>query len=192
MPEAIEEPRDLGATPTGTPYTSMAMEIKNVGDGLSKAIDVEPIVVKDGERVYVAVEVVKTGETYRTVGEGEGMTATRVQVFKALKAAIVDGATVRRALEQNYAKVAAAEAMRKSGQLTLVVEGDDPKPGETTRSKAKRAEAGALADDVDEAIRGADAATSITKARAARSPGAPKPPPKAPGPHGRKRRPRGR
>jgi hypothetical protein len=116
---------DERTTPEGVPIVAMAAIVNRTGDGLSKAIDVQPIVIEAGGECYIAMRVRKTKDHYLYTDPADGeVVATHVQVFTALNSAIVDSKTVARALRVMAGKVAKAESDRK-GQLTLVVDEQD-------------------------------------------------------------------
>ena len=151
------------ATPDVTPETykgldvlATVIKITNTGDGLSKAMAVEPIEVEFGDVVYVALRLEKTKDGYDVVfskDDDAPIGVAYVQVFKATQAAFVQEKSVRKAIDSMHDRIVAAEEERKSGQQSLILEyedGDDLRGDSLPpNAKARRNEID-LADKVDE------------------------------------------
>jgi len=131
---------DLG-TFEGAKVTTSKVKVTSAGDGLSKAMVVEPVAYKKGDRVVVVLDcVVKRVEFDDGDMNGD---VCRVHVFKAGQAIVIDRFLVAEMLAEQAERIKQAEDDAR-GHLTL--EGTVPKlPDEPT-----------------------DAPTSISKARAAK------------------------
>ena len=110
----------------GLPIKNTQVVVNNLGDGLSDAVGVEPIVVSAGEVAYIAVRVVKTKDNYvyEYDDEGQPTAVTLVQVFKSTGAMFTDEKLAQAGIQKMVDRIAAAEAEAK-GVLTfdLVSEG---------------------------------------------------------------------
>lgn len=113
----------------GLDVLANVLKITNTGDGLSKAMAIEPIEVEFGDIVYVALRLVKTKDGYDVLyskdDEEKPLGVAYVQQFKATEAAFVPEKTVRKAIDAMHDKIIAAEEERKSGQGSLTLEYED-------------------------------------------------------------------
>ena len=156
---------ELGESPDGYPVDKTAVKVLRLGDGLSKAVDVEPHMAKAGDIVYFAIRAIKVSDEfdYKFDDEGELDEVTLVQVFNAQSATFVDESAVISAIARTEAAVRAAEALKKSGAKPLCVEDhkqmfvDDPEMAECPICGIELpVEDPADADDVVAALHGTD------------------------------------
>jgi hypothetical protein len=99
--------------------------VNKLGDGLSKAVDVEPFIADVGEDVYIACKVRKTKDRYDVVRNDAGVPESYVlvQVFDATGAMFTDAKLARAGIAKMLEKIRKTEADRK-GQLELVLDDD--------------------------------------------------------------------
>lgn len=83
---------------------STTIAITNAGDGLSKAMKVDPKLMHLGEKVYVVLECEVAKVRFDPI-EKDGADLQRVHVLRAGIATIVDGKLVKRALEDQVARI---------------------------------------------------------------------------------------
>lgn len=105
----------------GHQITGTSVVITNLGDGLSKAVDVEPLVVKLGDRAYVVAEVKKVNDKYVLEVDsksGKVLGVELVQTFSAIAAAFADPALVAEAIDVMTERIKQLEDER-AGRLTL-------------------------------------------------------------------------
>ena len=147
-----ETPEIAVETYKGLDVLATVIKITNTGDGLSKAMSIEPVEVKFGEVVYVALRLEKTKDGYDVLFSKDDETplgVAFVQQFKATQAAFVPEKAVRKAIDSMHDKIIAAEEERKSGQSSLEFEYDDmPESELPPEAKARRKEID-LAKEVD-------------------------------------------
>ncbi len=132
MSELVEPGQGLGKY-KGYQITGTSIVVTNLGDGLSKAVDVEPLVVKLGDRAYVAVEVKKVNDKY--VLEVDNKTqqvvgVELVQTFSAMAATFADPALVAEAIDVMTERIKTLEDER-AGRLTLGI-------GDLDEARAKK------------------------------------------------------
>lgn len=108
----------------GLPITGTAIVVNRLGDGLSDAVDVEPIVPDVGEDVFIVCRLRKTKERYDALRDADGTAVSYklIQIFDSTGAMFTDAkmavAGIAKMLERiRKAKVAA------SGQLDLEITG---------------------------------------------------------------------
>lgn len=152
----------------GVPIIGTGITVTKLGDGLSKAMKIEPVVVEAGEVVHLIVRAVKTKDHYDYEMDSDGeITGVRlVQVFQASGARFSEADVVRSGIDEMAALIAKREAEEK-GQLPLDLDGlgaiDGDEPGEDDLNAygdlppiaaERRAEYGDLPDTVDELMGG--------------------------------------
>lgn len=112
----------------GLDVLATVIKITNTGDGLSKAMSIEPVMVEFGDVVYVALRLEKTKDGYDVLFSKDDETplgVAYVQQFKATQSAFIPERAVRKAIDSMHDKIVAAEEARKSGQGSLVLSYDD-------------------------------------------------------------------
>ena len=94
----------------GFDVSRVAVAVTNAGDGLSKALGVEPVDLKIGQTVYLAMEAKVVGVNHRTIRiEGEDTDLLeRVAKLRAQTATIVDAEAVAEAIDVTRRKIEAA------------------------------------------------------------------------------------
>lgn len=93
----------------GKDVLSTSVAITGAGDGLSKAMSVEPVELHHGQRVFVVLECTTDKVRYDPVKDTEGL--TRVHMLKAGMATLVDEDLVRDALDTQKRKIEAASGI---------------------------------------------------------------------------------
>lgn len=83
--------------------------ITNAGDGLSKAMSIEPEQLKLGETVYIVLEATVSKITMQEVKDTRSL--LRVQTLKAGTATLVDEELVSEVLEEQRVKLEEAEGV---------------------------------------------------------------------------------
>lgn len=151
----MNEKSDLGEY-KGYPVIGTSIIVNKLGDGLSKAVAVSPVVVHPNEPAFLGVRVRKTKERYDFVkdDDGEIIGVVLVQIFDSTGATFVEEKSVGKVIQKTVDAIIADEADRKRGQLSLVMPDDDETPRPGSRAKADRAKFADLADKVDEAMGG--------------------------------------
>lgn len=135
----------------GLEVIATTIAIRNTGDGLSKAMEVDPQVLHQNDTVYVVMECKVTDVAHPTVKDAETK-VTRKHVLKAGNATIVDGKLVRVALNEIADKIQKArDEATKAQALDLDYNplgvGEDgsktagPANGAAARTGAKKAPA---------------------------------------------------
>lgn len=140
-------PASARGTYKGLPIVAMKMIINKTGDGLSKAVDIDPVVIPIDDEPIVAVRLRKTKDRFDAVREGgttSGRTIgyTHVQVFDAVGSTFVDDDEVEEKVAATIEAVAVAEAEKKAkGQGAFkVVDGGKAKGAARRRRGAARAD----------------------------------------------------
>lgn len=112
---------DLGTTNEGHVVGKTTVKVMKLGDGLSKAVDVQPVLVHAGDVVFFAVRAIKVSDEYdyEFDEDGDVKKTTLVQVFSALSAVFIDGGVVEGALKVMEDAIAEAAELRKTGQKKL-------------------------------------------------------------------------
>lgn len=82
----------------GRKVTKTTISVRNAGDGLSKAMEVDPQLLHQGDTVYVVMEC-KVGPVEFDVVKNSDTDATRKHVLRAGAATIVDAKLVQHAVE---------------------------------------------------------------------------------------------
>lgn len=120
----------------GSPVTTSKVKVTSAGDGLSKAMTVEPVAYKKGDRVVIVLDCVVRRVEFED-GDING-DVCRVHVFKAGQAVVIDRQLVAEMLEEQAERIKQAEDDAR-GRLTL--EGTVPqlpdKPTDAPASMAK-------------------------------------------------------
>lgn len=123
------------------------VSIRNTGDGLSKAMDVDPVELELGNIVHIVLECEVEKHRYEPIKDVEDALKL-VNMLKAGRATIVDGDIVARYLDEQQRRIDEA-----SGVMQLPVdgdEGDDPAPLGDALDEATRALSDAEAADQGE------------------------------------------
>ncbi len=81
----------------GHPVLNATMQIRNTGDGLSKALAVAPVKYPIGDTLHVVLECVVEKHRYEDTGDANALTL--VNMLKAGRATVVDTAAIRKALD---------------------------------------------------------------------------------------------
>ena len=105
----------------GKPVESATIAIRNTGDGLSKAMEVDPTELHHGQRVYVVLECEVDKVRFDPLKDEE--TLERVHVLKAGRATFVDADVVAEALDAQQRRIEEA-----AGVQQLPLDGEDPEP----------------------------------------------------------------
>lgn len=100
---------DLGEF-EGRKVTKTTIAVRNAGDGLSKAMKVDPQLLHQGDRVYVVLECDVDKVTFDPYDDG---VCARIQNLNAGTATIIDGAVVRDALDQQRDRIKLHEDAQK-------------------------------------------------------------------------------
>lgn len=72
----------------GSPVLGVAIKVKNTGDGLSKSVKVDPVILRQHDRVYVVMECDVVDVQHPVVKDTDGV--CRTAVLRAGNATIVD------------------------------------------------------------------------------------------------------
>ena len=102
---------------------STSIAITSAGDGLSKALAVDPQLLHHGEKVYVVLECEVTNVSFPPVKDTDGV--SRKHTLKAGMATIVDKELVADVLDAQLAKLEEA-----AGITRLPFEGDQSDPAD--------------------------------------------------------------
>lgn len=105
----------------GREVLSATIAIRNAGDGLSQAMEVDPTELHHGETVYVVLECLVEKLRFDPIDKSDGL--QRVHMLKAGRATMVDGTIVSEALDRQQAKIDAAQG---SPQLPGIADGSAP------------------------------------------------------------------
>lgn len=95
------------------------VSIRNTGDGLSKAMDVDPVELELGNIVHIVLECEVEKHRYEPIKDVDEALKL-VNMLKAGRATIVDGDIVAKYLDDQQKRIDEA-----SGVLQLPVDGDD-------------------------------------------------------------------
>lgn len=102
----------------GHAVASTSVSIRNTGDGLSKAMRVDPIKLELGTTVYVVLECEVEKHRYEPADFADDLIL--VNMLKAGRATMIDNAAVRKALDVQEKKIRDAEP-----QQALNLDGDE-------------------------------------------------------------------
>ena len=141
-----EEKKNPLGTFKGYKIIETKIVVNKLGDGLSKAVGIEPVVVAPNEPAFLGVRVRKTKDRYDFVRDESNkiIGVILVQIFDATGAAFVEEKAIGKRVQNVVDAIAADEAMKKDGQMTL----------EIPRAAAEVAKYGDLGAKVDEAMKG--------------------------------------
>ena len=144
---------DVLGTYEDRPILSSSIIVNKLGDGLSKAVDVEPIVVNMGEFAFLAVKVRPTKHRYDAIRDEQNKIVgyELVQIFDSVGAAFTDAKMSAKAIEIMANKIAEEQARRKS-QLTLAL-GEDVNVDELKNARKARNASKGVAAKVDDAMK---------------------------------------
>lgn len=106
----------------GKEIIGCAIAVRNAGDGLSRAMQVEPTIIKDGTKVYIVMEGTVHGIEYKDVPNDDRKTM-RVHIVRAGTATLVDREFAEEVLEK---QAAAIEEFRGINRLDFTAGDDDP------------------------------------------------------------------
>jgi hypothetical protein len=108
------------------PIKKTAIIVNQLGAGLSKAVEIDPIVIDAGEYAFLAVKVKKVKDRYDYIEDDDGATdgCVLVQIFNAVGATFADEKLIGAAVHKMMGKVKEAEALRKSGQQAFTLPDD--------------------------------------------------------------------
>ena len=107
----------------GNPVTTVGVEIRNAGGGLSEALDVEPVLLHGGDTVYVVMRCDVTGVNHKPIKGDEG-NWKRIHVMRATDATIMDSAAVRKAIDSQRERIRREHERRKGVEHLF----PDPEP----------------------------------------------------------------
>ena len=148
---------EILGTYKGLPVTETSIIVNKLGDGLSAAVGISPIVIEAGDDAYLAVRVRKTKDQYKIVRDDEGtpISVILIQVFDSTGAMFTDEKLAKVGIQKMVDKIKAAEAAAK-GQLSLtLVDSDGDKvtkitdlPSTAKERRDAHAEVAAKVDDV--------------------------------------------
>lgn len=101
----------------GQDVTSTTIQVTNAGDGLSKAMETEPVMLHHGDKAYVVIEcdVAKVGFVPVDRDEPAG-DLTRVHTLRAGTSTIVDYVLVEKVIVEQARKNQLADEARKGVQ----------------------------------------------------------------------------
>jgi hypothetical protein len=116
---AEKETVDLGKTSEGYAIEKTSVKVLKLGDGLSAAVKVDPVLVGAGETVYLAIRAkkIKDDFVYEFDEDGDVESVTLVQVFAASSATFIDEKVVRQAIARSDALIAASKVNPDQGAM---------------------------------------------------------------------------
>lgn len=119
----------------GLPIIDTKIIINKLGDGLSKAVGVEPMVADVGDDHFISCRVRKTKDRYDVNRDDDGnpVSYTLVQIFDATGAMFTDAKLAKAGIAKMVEKIRKAEVDAK-GQLDLELDA-----GEDELAAARRA-----------------------------------------------------
>lgn len=92
--------------------------VRNAGDGLSEGMRIDPTELEQGSTVYVVLECVVDDHTHKPIKDSPDYLEL-TQVLRAGAATIIDGDTVKEAIDHQKEKIEVAK-QRAEGMRTLV------------------------------------------------------------------------
>lgn len=95
----------------GTDVSEATIKVTNAGDGLSKALEVEPEAYHEGDRIYVVLETKVAKVTFEPIPDNG--TLRRVHTLRAGAGTVVDGELVRDMIQAQKAKIAEAQGVHE-------------------------------------------------------------------------------
>jgi hypothetical protein len=149
--EAVQE--GLGEH-NGYRIEKTSIKVDKLGAGLSKAVEIEPIIIDVNGRAFIAVEVRKTQDKFvylRNAATGAVESVEQMQVFDALTATFADETLVGKAITKmaSRIKMQAETIAETKGQLKLRLVTDELDPEQVMRAEYQ-AELQALAHEAEE------------------------------------------
>lgn len=111
-----EQPKKKLAKFEGKEVHSSTVAITNAGDGLSKAMKVEPVELHHAQTVWVVLECEVAKVRFDPVKDTDGL--QRVHVLRAGRSTLIDGDLVRAALDEQQEKIDEALGNMHLGLLT--------------------------------------------------------------------------
>ena len=115
------QPAEPALTPfEGQPVHAVALAIRNTGDGLSAAMDVDPVELHHGDIVDVVLRCEVDKIRYDELRDSDGL--KRVQMLKAVRATLIDSDVVNEAFAEQSKRIADKEGQ---AQLDLEDDGED-------------------------------------------------------------------
>lgn len=115
--------QDLGSF-DGAPVLATSIRITNAGDGLSKALAVDPQIIHPDEKIYVVLETTCAQITFKPVKDTDGM--LRLHTLSAGAATIVDKNLVADVLAKQVIRLEEA-----AGLLRLPMDKGEGDPADT-------------------------------------------------------------
>jgi hypothetical protein len=149
-----EDENDVLGEYKGLPILSTSIVVNKLGDGLSKAVGIAPVVIEAGVPAFLAVRVTKTKDRYDVVKDQLGAVIgyELVQVFDATGATFTDEKLVGKKIQKTVDAIVKDEAERKRGQLSLVMPEDEDDDELPPRAQVERDKHPDLANQVDDAL----------------------------------------
>lgn len=95
----------------GRPVIASTVKLTKAGDGLSAALQIDPVRYAVGERVFIVIEA-EVGAVAHAPVKGAETTLMRSHVLRTETATMVDGELVQTVLDEQRAKIEAAELER--------------------------------------------------------------------------------
>lgn len=123
----------MATHPNLTPYLgrdvlTSTVSIRNTGDGLSRAMEVEPVELEPFSTVYVVLECEVEKHRHEPIKDVDGALQL-VNMLKAGRATIVDKDVVVKALDEQQDRIRTAEEEAAGvSRLPLDEEGEEPTP----------------------------------------------------------------
>lgn len=103
---------------------SIAIIVRNTGDGLSEAVAVDPVELHVGEKVTVALECEVEKIRFDPIRDTDDL--RRVQILKAGAATFIENKVVSKALAEQVKRIEAGKGVQR---LPMDEEGDDEGDG---------------------------------------------------------------
>ncbi len=91
----------------GKPVHGTRIAVTRAGDGLSEAMKVDPIILHQGDTVYVVLECAVDKVRFDPIDKTDGV--ARVHLLKAGTATLIDGDAVRSALDEQRERITLAK-----------------------------------------------------------------------------------
>lgn len=113
--EAMTQPQkvsDLGSF-EGRDVLQATVAVTNAGDGLSKALGVDPDQLALGEAVYVVLECEVAKITHSPIKDTHGV--TRIHTLRAGSATLVDEELVRQHLDEQQRRIEESQGVHRLG-----------------------------------------------------------------------------
>lgn len=110
----------------GREVVAAKVKVTNAGDGLSKAVAVDPVGLDIGDKVYVVLEC-DVADVGFSPAKDDGRKLVRTHALKTLNATIVDEDLVRAHLDDQAERIEKAAGVHR---LPLDGDGDEGEGGE--------------------------------------------------------------